>query len=91
MHIKPAPGLRVRDPDLRDFLPDEGRVVPDTAYWRRRLRDGDVVHVAKRVSPAPRAPEVRPAEARQAPARPATRPATDAPGPPPESWPDDAT
>ncbi|MEX3690820.1 DUF2635 domain-containing protein [Paraburkholderia sp. BR14263] len=45
MHVKPAAGLKVRDPDLRDFLPDEGRVVPDSQYWLRRLRDGDVVPV----------------------------------------------
>jgi hypothetical protein len=45
MNIKPKPGIKVRDPDLRDFLPDAGRIVPDTAYWRRRLRDGDVLPV----------------------------------------------
>lgn len=43
MYVKPAPGLVIRDPDLRDFLPQEGREVPDTDYWNRRLRDGDVV------------------------------------------------
>ena len=45
MNIKPAPGLKVRDPDLKDYLPDEGRVVPDTAHWHRLLRDRDVVLV----------------------------------------------
>ncbi len=45
MNVKPAPGLRIRDPDLKDLLPDEGREVPDTDYWHRRLRDGDVVEV----------------------------------------------
>ncbi len=53
MFVKPAPyrdndgelnGLmRIPDPDRRDFLPDEGREVPQTDYWTRRLRDGDVV------------------------------------------------
>ena len=27
MHVKPAPKLKIRDPDLRDFLPETGRVV----------------------------------------------------------------
>ncbi|WP_110947417.1 DUF2635 domain-containing protein [Pseudomonas bohemica] len=42
MHIYPTPGLKVRDPVKRDFLPDEGREVPDSdIYWRRRLKVGD--------------------------------------------------
>ena len=43
MIVKPAAGLKVRDPDLKDLLPEEGRNVPDSTYWRRRLRDGDVL------------------------------------------------
>lgn len=46
MLVKPAPGLTIRDPDLFDFLPADGREVPDTDYWNRRLRDGDVVLAA---------------------------------------------
>lgn len=46
MLVKPAPGLKIRDPDLKDLIPDEGRDVPETSlYWHRRLRDGDVVLV----------------------------------------------
>ena len=45
MYVKPSKGLKVRDPQLLDFLPDEGREVPETTYWHRRLRDGDVVSV----------------------------------------------
>mgnify|MGYP000028188221 CR=1 FL=1 len=37
-----VPFLSIRDPDLRDFLPIEGREVPDSDYWQRRLRDKDV-------------------------------------------------
>lgn len=37
--------LKVRDPDRRDFLPNEGRDVPASLYWHARLRDGDVVLV----------------------------------------------
>jgi hypothetical protein len=43
MFIKPAPGLVIRDPDLLDLLPTEGREVPDSDFWHRRVRDGDVV------------------------------------------------
>ncbi|MET3135504.1 hypothetical protein AAKU55_005814 [Oxalobacteraceae bacterium GrIS 1.11] len=51
MFVKPAPGLLIPDPDLRDYLSDEGREVPDTSYWHRRLSDGDVV-AAKPETPA---------------------------------------
>jgi hypothetical protein len=44
MLVKPAPGLKIRDPELKDLLPEEGREVSnDNMYWHRRLRDGDVV------------------------------------------------
>ena len=59
MYVKPEPyidetgaaaGLRqVVDPDLLDVLPEDGRDVPLTEYWIRRLRDGDIAE-----SPAPR-------------------------------------
>jgi Protein of unknown function (DUF2635) len=38
--------LRVRDPELRDLIPDEGREVNESPYWTRRLRDGDVILVS---------------------------------------------
>lgn len=37
-----VPLMTIRDPDLHDFLPEEGREVPDSDYWHRRLRDKDV-------------------------------------------------
>lgn len=53
MFVKPAPfidgegiergPMRVHDPDAKDILPEDGRDVPDTEYWARRLRDGDVI------------------------------------------------
>lgn len=47
MNVKPAqPGTVVRDPATLERLPDEGAEVPDTAYWRRRLQQGDVVETA---------------------------------------------
>lgn len=42
MYVIPAPGLSIRDPDLKDLLPESGRTVPDTDYWLRRVRDKDV-------------------------------------------------
>jgi hypothetical protein len=46
MRVKPAPGVVVRDPDLKDFLPEGGRDVPDTPYWNRLLHVfGDVTLV----------------------------------------------
>lgn len=42
MHVKPAPGRVVPDPERRDELPEDGREVPRNAYWVRRLKDGDV-------------------------------------------------
>ncbi|WP_454825395.1 DUF2635 domain-containing protein [Paraburkholderia xenovorans] len=53
MFVKPAPGLKIRDPELKDLIPDEGRnVSADDLYWHRRLRDGDVVLVETTGAPA---------------------------------------
>ena len=46
MYIRTAPGIVIRDPDLMDFIPTEGREVPDTDFWHRRVRDGDVIQCA---------------------------------------------
>lgn len=44
MYVKPATSeVKVRDPHNKRHIPAEGCDVPETAYWRRRLRDGDVV------------------------------------------------
>jgi len=44
MHVTPKEGLVVYDPDTAfEVLPPEGREVPNTQYWIRRLSDGDVV------------------------------------------------
>lgn len=40
--VVPAAGRAVPDPEAGDLLPVEGRTVPDNAWWRRRLADGDV-------------------------------------------------
>jgi hypothetical protein len=56
LFVKPAEGLKVRDPDTRRHLPEEGAAVPRSTYWLRRLRDGDVV-AASAPRPAKRAKE----------------------------------
>lgn len=48
MFVKPAAGVMVRDPVSRVHLPVEGREVPESSYWIRCIRSGDVV-----VAPAP--------------------------------------
>lgn len=60
--VKPAEGLKVRDPVTMDHLPATGAEVPRTTYWLRRLRDGDVVQ-AKRAArkPAKAKADTRPA------------------------------
>ena len=40
--VLPAAGRVVPDPEAGDLLPPEGREVPDSAWWRRRLADDDI-------------------------------------------------
>lgn len=43
MKVKPKTGLAVYDPETSQALPPEGATVPDNAFWRRKVRAGDVV------------------------------------------------
>lgn len=55
MKLKPAEGRAVRDPVKRTLLPADGAEVTLDAFWRRRMRDGDVVEatdVAEVTTPA---------------------------------------
>lgn len=45
MKLKPVPGRAVRIPEKGTLLHVEGAEVQLNAFWRRRLRDGDVVEV----------------------------------------------
>lgn len=48
MFVKPAQrGLIVRDPKSGIPLPDNGQEVEDTSFWRRRMKDGDVIAVTE--------------------------------------------
>lgn len=54
MKVKLAEGRALRDPVTKmPIAPDTVRDVPNTPYWRRRLRDGDVVAVADHPAPRP--------------------------------------
>lgn len=54
MYVTPAPGMKIPDPDLQDFLPDTGREVPDAPYWQRRILDRDVSVKAAAAEKPPR-------------------------------------
>ncbi len=43
MKVIPAPGINVRDPVSLQLLPPEGKEVPASVYWMRRIKCGDVV------------------------------------------------
>lgn len=40
--MRVIPVLPVRDPITKRYLPVEGKEVPESAYWLRRLREGDI-------------------------------------------------
>lgn len=42
IYVKPRDGYTIMDPVLRDYLPPAGRLVGDSEYWQRRIRDEDV-------------------------------------------------
>jgi hypothetical protein len=62
MYVIPAPGFKIRDPDLLDFLPEAGREVPDSDYWHRRVRDRDVFEATPPAESHVDATTVAPAE-----------------------------
>ncbi|MGY2289118.1 DUF2635 domain-containing protein [Pseudomonas sp. SDO528_S397] len=50
--VRPVVGRAVPDPEAGDLLPVEGRDVLDSAWWRRRLADGDItLHAAQAAQP----------------------------------------
>lgn len=48
LKVQPHPDRQVRDPRTGQHLPAKAVDVPNTPYWRRRLRDGDVVSVTSK-------------------------------------------
>lgn len=61
--VVPAAGRAVPDPEAGDLLPLAGREVPDNAWWRRRLADGDVIRPEDAEKPTKAARAAKPEEA----------------------------
>lgn len=59
--VVPALGRAVPDPEIGDLLPVEGREVADSAWWRRRMADGDIEVKADK-PPTTKAPAAKPEE-----------------------------
>lgn len=52
MRVKPAdPDVVIRDPHTKRALPAEGGDVPDSSFWNRRLRSGEVVRIDDDATP----------------------------------------
>jgi hypothetical protein len=51
MRVYPVPGLPLRDPVKGDFVPDEGREVADSPFWRRRLKVNDASLTPPKTTP----------------------------------------
>ncbi|VVE12898.1 hypothetical protein PCA20602_02729 [Pandoraea capi] len=50
MFIKPAPGIKLRDPETKQFIPESGLEVGDfDLYWIRRINDGDAIRVTAEI------------------------------------------
>jgi hypothetical protein len=69
MFVIPADGLLVPNPEAPRggprHLPPEGAEVPDTAYWRRRLADGEVREGEAPKPPAAPEPPVKPSKGKE--------------------------
>lgn len=53
MFVRPAVGLKIRDPETGNYLPEPGQIVPRSSFWLRRLKDGDVVECQLGIGTAP--------------------------------------
>ncbi len=42
MYIRPREGLKIYNFEAECYLPESGTHVPRSAYWLRRLKDGDI-------------------------------------------------
>jgi len=56
--LKPAnPEILVPIPGTNTHLPAEGKEVPKTSYWLRRLKDGDVLEGTAKAAAKPKVAE----------------------------------
>lgn len=58
MFVKPTDGRLVRCPVKGTLLPASGENVPDSAFWYRRLKDGDVVQAQEEQPTAKASPRM---------------------------------
>ena len=58
--LKPVPGVKIRDPKTKEFLPEEGRRVEMSVYWNRRIQDGTVVVVENQTAKIEKTPPDKP-------------------------------
>ena len=52
MFLKPVKGILVRTEDAARCIAAEGEDLPNSAYYRRRMKDGDLVD-AEKPKPSP--------------------------------------
>ena len=65
-HLIPAPGRKVRLPETGEVMPARGMEVAVTAYWQRRIDDGDVqIAVPHTPKPSAAAPEAAPKKGKE--------------------------
>lgn len=64
--VKPKKGLKVRDPDTGNHLPDGGAKKRQTAYWLRAARRGDVTIKAAKKPAAKKQAAKKPAAKEEA-------------------------
>lgn len=57
VHVTPAEGRVVPDPERGDHLPPEGRTVTRSPYWVRRIKDQDVTEGKARPADVEAAPK----------------------------------
>lgn len=77
--IKPAKGIKLYNPESRDFINADGQRVKKSSYWTRRIAEGSAIEI-NQAKPAPAGPK-REAAAPAAPA-PEKKPAGDTAGEP---------
>lgn len=69
LHVIPAPGLQVPMPEVPAgaprHLPAEGAVVNESAYWRRRLADGEVTLAPQPPPDQQAAPPAKPSKSKE--------------------------
>lgn len=64
VRVQPAPGMRFRDPETNEPIPEDGIEVTLTPFWRRALGRGDVTRCAPprtSAEPQPESPQAAPA------------------------------